>query len=71
MLQECGQLTRVHTTQPGRERWRGCCEREYWGRETLCRPRVVMMPTLSSLAAPRVVFMTTCGATSDDRVGIT
>ena len=28
------------------------------------------MPTLSSLAAPQVVVMTTCGAASDDKVGI-
>ena len=32
--------------------------------------RVVMMSTLSILVAPRVVVMTTCGATSDDEVGI-
>ena len=32
--------------------------------------RVIMMPTLSSLVAPQVVIMTTCGATSDDKVGI-
>ena len=29
-----------------------------------------MMPTLPSLVAPQVVVMTTCGATSDDKVGI-
>ena len=34
------------------------------------KPRVVMMPTLSSLAAPQVVFTTTCGATNDDKVDI-
>ena len=32
------------------------------------KPRVVIMPTLPSLAAPQVVE--TCGATSDDEVGI-
>ena len=32
--------------------------------------KVVMMPTLSSLAAPEVVIMTTSDATSDDKVGI-
>ena len=32
--------------------------------------RVVMMPTLSSLAAPQVVVTTTRGATTDDKVGI-
>ena len=32
--------------------------------------RVVMMPTLSSLA-PQVVTITTCDATDDDKVGIT
>ena len=32
--------------------------------------RVVMMPTLLSLAAPQVAIMTTCGATSDNKVGI-
>ena len=32
------------------------------------KPRVAMMPTLSSLAAPQV--STTCGAASDDKVGI-
>ena len=31
---------------------------------------IVMMPTLSSLATPQVVFMTTCGAASDEKVGI-
>ena len=31
---------------------------------------IVIMPTLSSLVAPQVVIMTTCGATSDDKVGI-
>ena len=34
------------------------------------KPRVVMMPTLSSLAAPEVVVMTTSGAASYDKVGI-
>ena len=33
------------------------------------KPRVVMMPTLSSLVALQVV-VTTCSATSDDKVGI-
>ena len=28
------------------------------------------MPTLLSLAAPQVVMMTTCGAASDNKVGI-
>ena len=37
----------------------------YW------KPRVVCMPTLSSLASQRVVVRTTPGATSDDKVGIT
>ena len=32
--------------------------------------RVVMMLTLSSLMAPQVVIKTTCGDTSDDKVGI-
>ena len=32
--------------------------REHW------KPRVVVMPTLSSLAAPQVVETTTCGATT-------
>ena len=31
-------------------------------------PRVVMMPTLSSLLAPQFVVTTTCGASSDDKV---
>ena len=35
-----------------------------------CKPRVVMMWTLSSKAAPQVVTMTTCCATSDDKIGI-
>ena len=34
------------------------------------KPRVVKMPTLSSLMAPEVVVMTTSGAASDDKVGI-
>ena len=34
------------------------------------KPRVAMMPTLPSLVAPQVVIMTTCGATSDGKVGI-
>ena len=32
--------------------------------------RVVIMPTLSSLVTPQVVIMTTCGATSNDKVGV-
>ena len=32
-------------------------------------PRVIIMPTSSSLVAPEVVIMTTYGATSDDKVG--
>ena len=32
--------------------------------------RVVMMPILLSLLAPWVVVMATCGAISDDKVGI-
>ena len=32
--------------------------------------RVVMMPTLSPLAAPQVVVMTTCGTAKGDKVGI-
>ena len=32
------------------------------------KPRVVMMPTLSTLAAPQVVVATTCGAASDAKV---
>ena len=35
-----------------------------------CHKRVIMMPTLSSLAALEVVIMTTSSAASDDRVGI-
>ena len=36
----------------------------YW------RQRVIMMSTLSSRVASRVVIMTTCGAASDEKVGI-
>ena len=32
--------------------------------------RVVIMPTLSRLVAPKFITSTTCGATSDDKVGI-
>ena len=41
-----------------------CFEVNHW------RPRVVMVPTLSSLAAPEVVIKTTSGAASDDKVGL-
>ena len=34
------------------------------------KPRVVMMPTLSSLVSPQVVAMTTCSDTSDGKVHI-
>ena len=38
---------------------------------TVClKLRVFMMPTLPSLVASQVVMMTTCGATSDGKVGI-
>ena len=39
-----------------------------WGHT---KPRVIMMPILSSLVAAEVVVMTTYGASSDDTVGIT
>ena len=35
-----------------------------------CKPRVIEMPTLSSLATPAVVSTTTSGAPSDDKFGI-
>ena len=35
-----------------------------------CKPRVAMMSTLSSLVAHHVVITTTCGTTSEDKVGI-
>ena len=37
---------------------------------TCWKPRVFIMPTLSSLVAPQVVIMTTWGAASDNKVGI-
>ena len=40
-----------------------------WVNSDYSENRVVTMPTLSSLVAPQVV-VTTCGATSDDKVGI-
>ena len=36
----------------------------------ICGMTFTMMPTLSLLTAPQVVVMTTCGAVSDDKVGI-
>ena len=33
-------------------------------------PKVITMPTLTSLAAPEVVMMTTANAVGDDKVGI-
>ena len=38
--------------------------------EMSLKPGVVMMPTLSSLAAPEVVVTTTSGAASDGKIGI-
>ena len=37
---------------------------------SLILPRVVMLPTFSSLVAPEVDVMTRTGATSDDKVGM-
>ena len=46
----------------------GCMSVHHWFYNHR-KPRVTMMPTLSSLVAPEVVI-TTSGATSDDKVGI-
>ena len=45
-----------------------------WFGDTGCewhwKPRIIMMPTLSSLVALEVVIMTTSSSTSDDKFGI-
>ena len=46
------------------------CRTPVWKTLQHWKPRVVMMPTLSSLVASVVVIMTTCGATIDNEVGI-